>query len=143
MERAPPAERIEVIDEECVVDHGTRRVSWSARVGDTWQRCATIEGAKLERLAAGPGTVWRTRIELELPRGTLLMRQVVSPTAPPPRDALSYLTGGTARRGQRLSYSYYSVRRGGAVDAAPADAHSSLHGMPPEPGRSAAKTRKS
>lgn len=116
MERAATPERVEVFDEECVVDHGTRRVSWSARVGDTWQRCSSLTGATLDRLDAGPGTVWRTRIEVELPRGTGMRRQVLSPSPPPPRDALSYLTGGSRAGGPRLTYTYYKVGRGGSLE---------------------------
>ena len=119
MEQA--AERIEVFDEECVVDHGTRRVTWFARVGDTWQRCSSLAGATLVQLAAGPGTVWRTRIEIELTRGTAVRRQVLTPSAAPPRDALNYLTGQSRTSGPRLSYTYYRVCRGGSLERVDAE----------------------
>jgi hypothetical protein len=112
------SERVEVVDEESVVDHGTRRVTWFARVGDTWQRCSALDGATVEQLAAGPGTVWRTRIEVVLPRGTGLRRQVLSPSPAAPRDALSYLMSRAGRSGQRLSYTYYKVCRGGTIERA-------------------------
>ncbi len=122
MESAALPERVEVVDEECVVDHGTRRVSWFARVGDTWQRCASISGATVTRLDAGPGTVWRTRIEIVLSRGTRLKRQVLSPSAAPPRDALSYLTSQPGTSGPRSSYTYYKVCRGGTLQTSDGDA---------------------
>lgn len=144
MESGQAAERVELIDEESVVDHGTRRVTWFVRVGDTWQRCGSVAGAKLEQLSAGPGTVWQTRVELELPRGTAVMRRVLSPAAPRPRDALSYLTRQASTHNQRVSHTYYKVRRRGTLEAVEGYGN----GDPPltedgsSPGASGSKSRK-
>jgi hypothetical protein len=123
VESGHAAERVELIDEESVVDHGTRRVTWFVRVGDTWQRCGSVAGAKSEQLSAGPGTVWQTRVELELPRGTAVMRRILSPTAPRPRDAFSYLTRQGSTHSQKISHTYYKVRSRGTLQAVEA------HGM--------------
>jgi hypothetical protein len=144
VESGHAAERVELIDEESVVDHGTRRVTWFVRVGDTWQRCASVAGAKLEQLSAGPGTVWQTRIELELPRGTAVMRRVLSPTAPRPRDALSYLTRQASTTSQRVSHTYYKVRRRGTLEVVEAhgahDPPVTEHG--PQPSSTGSRSRK-
>ena len=118
-------ERVELIEEECVVTHGTRRIQWFVRVGDSWQRSRQLPSAQCEQLSAGPGTVWQTRIQLELPRGTGLMRKALEPAARSARDALSYLIANASSPKQRVSHGYYKVGRAGTLQANPAGENSS------------------
>lgn len=99
--------RIEVVNAELIADRGTRRVSWRVKRGDGWVSANEWPGATEERLDPGPGTVWETRLELELPTGTLLERVESRPRAPSSKDALEYLTRetrGTARQVVRTIY---------------------------------------
>jgi hypothetical protein len=101
------AHRIELTDAESVTDRGTLRVSWLVRHNDGWVRAADYPGATQERLQAGPGTVWESRIELELAEGTLLARVESRPGARTRKDPLEYLrreTRAPARDVQRLLY---------------------------------------
>lgn len=66
--------RITIEDSEHVVPHGARSTTWLVRVRDGWVAARQMEGAFVERLEAGPGTVWRQSITLELAVGSRLLR---------------------------------------------------------------------
>jgi hypothetical protein len=78
---APPLELVEVIDEERIVERGTGQVNWFVRLNDDWVHVSAWPGALSERLDAGAGTVWQSRTELRVPRGTYLMRVESRPTS--------------------------------------------------------------
>jgi hypothetical protein len=66
--------RITLEDCEHVVPYGARQTTWFVRVRDAWVAARAADGAHLENLEAGPGTVWRQCITVELVPGTRLMR---------------------------------------------------------------------
>lgn len=72
-------ETLRLVEEELVAGRGSSAVNWFVRKNDGWVRAGTYPGARVERLSRGPGVVWRTRVELELPRGALLERVASEP----------------------------------------------------------------
>lgn len=86
--------RVILEDSEFVVPHGARETTWFVRVRDAWVAAHATEGAVSERLEAGPGTVWRRRLELDLPAGARLMRVESSPNLQR-KTPLEYLAGGS------------------------------------------------
>jgi hypothetical protein len=112
---SPPHEVVEVIDEERIVPRGTAQVNWFVRMNDGWVHVSAWPGAFSERLDAGAGTVWQSRTELELPRGTHLMRVESRPSAYAREDPLGYLTRGAPSKSRKTRRSYYVVGRAGEL----------------------------
>jgi hypothetical protein len=81
---------VEVVDEEQIVPHGSAGTTWWVRVHDAWSAAAALPGASVTSLDPGPGTVWRRQIELNLPRGTRLLRVESAPLVER-RTPLEYL----------------------------------------------------
>lgn len=71
--------RITLEESERVVPYGARATTWFVRVRDAWVSVRAAEGACVERLDAGPGTVWRQCITLELSTESRLMRVESAP----------------------------------------------------------------
>lgn len=117
MSTAPsqPLELVEVIDEERIVERGTGQVNWFVRLNDAWVHVAKWPGALSERLDAGAGTVWQSRTELKVPRGTHLMRVESRPNAYAREDPLDYLTRGAPTKSRRTRRTYYVVGRNGLL----------------------------
>ena len=69
-----PTELVEVVDEERIVERGTGQINWFVRKNDGWVHVTEWPGARSQRLDAGAGTVWQSRTEIEVPRGTRMMR---------------------------------------------------------------------
>jgi hypothetical protein len=109
------AHRIEVVSAELVAERGTRRVSWRVRRGDGWVLANDWPGAIEERLDPGPGTVWETRLELELPTGAVLERIESRPAAPERKDALEYLTRETRSTAREVVRTRYRVSARGEL----------------------------
>jgi hypothetical protein len=114
---SPPLELVEVIDEERIVERGTAQVNWFVRLNDAWVHVSTWEGARSERLAAGAGTVWQSRTELDLPRGAKLMRVESRPSSYARDSPLDYLTRGAPSKSRKLRRNYYLVGRSGDLVA--------------------------
>jgi len=101
-----PLERVAVVEEEVVLPGGAGTVSWLVRHHDGWVRASSHPSAAVERLERGSGVVWRTRVTLELARGSSLVRVETRP-APRPKNALAHLTSpsrGVARKTVRRAY---------------------------------------
>jgi hypothetical protein len=112
------AHTIELVESELVGERGTRRVSWRVARADGWLAAAAWPGARSERLDPGPGTVWETRIELDLPAGTRLERVESAPVPAERRDPLDYLSAETRRARRRTRRTAYQVSpRGELVPA--------------------------
>lgn len=94
-----PAVAVELFESETIVARGRRKVTYLVRLNDAWVLASAHPRAVVERLSAGPGTVWEHRIELPLPVGTRLVRVESEPEPELGRDALDYL--GDARRGPK------------------------------------------
>ena len=95
-------ERVALIDEEFVAARGSARVVWLVKKNDGWVRASSVPGASSERLSAGPGIVWRTRVELQLPRGTHVVRLETRPE-PRPTSTMEHLTGGAPGRKREVT----------------------------------------
>jgi len=108
-------ESIELNDGEVVVARGTRAITWWVRKGESWINARGWPGAKVEQLAAGPGTVWQCRLELELPLGTVLMRVESHPVALARKDPFDYLERETRRARRKVTRTYFKVGRRGAL----------------------------
>jgi hypothetical protein len=107
--------RVTLLEEEHVSGRGSTIVTWLVRKNDGWVRAAGVAGARVERLERGSGVVWRTRIELELPSGTRLLRTENRPDARA-ASTLSHLTGAGRGAKTRTSRVAYRVGRDGAVE---------------------------
>ena len=108
-----PTQIVEVIDEERVVARGTAQVNWFVRDNDAWVHVSSWPGARSERLAAGAGTVWQSRTELDLARGARLMRVESRPSDYSRDSPLEYLTRGAPSKSRKLRRNYYLVGRQG------------------------------
>ena len=117
-----PLPVVELIDEERIVPRGTAQVNWFVRLNDGWVHVSTWPGARSERLAAGAGTVWQSRTELDLPRGSRLMRVESRPDIYSRESPLDYLTRGAPSKTRKLRRTYYRVGRQGELQVTPDDA---------------------
>lgn len=117
---AAPIEHVELVEEEVVRPGGTSTVNWLVRWNDGWLRAQTHPSARSERLERGSGIVWRTRVLLELPRGTALRRVENRPVANA-KSALEHLTGGPRGAKRRTVERSYFVAGGGAIVPVAAD----------------------
>jgi len=114
---AQPTEVVEVIDEERIVERGTAQVNWFVRQNDAWVHVSTWPGARSERLAAGAGTVWQSRTEIDVPRGARLMRVESRPNSYNRESPLEYLTRGAPSKSRKLRRNYFLVGRSGDLIA--------------------------
>jgi hypothetical protein len=114
----PRAERVVLVEEEVVLRGRTRRVSFRVRVNDGWVPAKRHETARSEPLSRGPGIVFRIRIELSLPAGSVVERTDVE-QLPESKSALDHLV--SARKGTRgrTTRTRLVVRRGGELDPEP------------------------
>jgi hypothetical protein len=107
--------RLELTDGEIVVPRGTRAVSWWVKKGEGWINARGWPETKVESLDAGPGTVWESRLELEVPLGTLLMRVETNPAPLERTDPFGYLERETRRARRRVVRTYFKVGRRGQL----------------------------
>lgn len=106
---------VRVLSGEYVVAHGTQTTAWSLRAGSRWVSIGSVEGVVAERVSLGPGTIWQTLFELDVPEGSFLLR---TDTAPLPRrhaDPMEYLTREVRSVRQRVSRRYYRVSARGEL----------------------------
>jgi hypothetical protein len=108
-------ELVLVVDEERIAPRGTAQVNWFVRLNDAWVHVSTWPGARSERLDAGAGMVWQSRTELDLPRGTRLMRVESRPNSYARGTPLEYLTRGAPSKSRKVRRNYYVVDRSGQL----------------------------
>jgi hypothetical protein len=113
-----PRERVVLLEEESVVRGRTRRVSYRVQVNDGWVPARRHATAIAEPLSRGPGVVFRIRIELSLPAGTLVERTVAE-ELPESKNALDHLVADRKTLRGRTSRTRLVVRRGGELENAP------------------------
>jgi hypothetical protein len=111
-------ERVVLLEEESVVRGRTRRVSYRVQVNDGWVPARRHATATAEPLSRGPGVVFRIRIELSLPAGTLVERTVAE-ELPESKNALDHLVADRKTLRGRTSRTRLVVRRGGELESAP------------------------
>ncbi len=100
-------ETVELTESETVVERGRRTLLWRVEWRDGWRRVQDWPEADLEVLDPGPGTVWKRRIRIQVPRGTRLERVVSRPGDATRRDPWDYLARevrGTARHVTRTRF---------------------------------------
>jgi hypothetical protein len=112
--RAVTSVRVEVVDEERIVQRGVSRVAWFARINDGWLLASAWPGAVVERLDAPAGTVWAHRVELSAPIGTRFMRVETRPSGKR-RAPLDYLLHGSLGARQSSTKSYYRLDGSGRL----------------------------
>lgn len=110
---------VTLTEEEVVVAGKAVTVTWQVRHNDGWVRAPGYPGARVEKLERGTGTVWRTRVTLELARGTRLCRVEVRPE-PRTKSALEHLTSSARGAGRRQSVRRYVVGANGELVLEPA-----------------------
>jgi hypothetical protein len=96
-------ETVTLTEEEVVLARGAGIVTWLVSHNDGWVRAGSHPRANSEMLDRGSGVVWRTRITLELTRGTELQRCEVRPDFRP-KSALEHLEAGSrgAQRAKKI-----------------------------------------
>jgi len=107
--------RVELVESEAVVARGVRCVRWRLLSEGRGSDVASLPGARVESLPSSPGVVWQRRIELSLPVGARLEREVTSPGEQRRIEVLEHL--GRDRRGaaQRVVKHRYVVLRDGRL----------------------------
>ena len=108
---------IELFEEEFVVARGTGEVHWFVRQNDAWLHCSSYPGARCTRLDAPAGTVYRTRVELEVPAQTRLMRVESRPGRPARKTTLEHLMRPATNTPRETRRSYYAVGARGDLKA--------------------------
>jgi hypothetical protein len=115
----PPVVGVELLEEETVVDRGTRRVTWFVKRADVWEHASRWPAVASAELDAGPGTVWRRQLVLQLPTQTELMRVETRPAPPRRRDAFEYLRAEVRNAPRQVRRTYYRVAPRGALTRLP------------------------
>lgn len=110
-----PLEVVVLTEEEVVLRGGSGTTTWLVPYHDGTLRPQRHPRAKVEQLQRGPGVVWRTRIELTLPRGSELTR-VHSRPSEERRSALAHLTSGAKGSTQKTTRTRFRVGVGGKLE---------------------------
>jgi hypothetical protein len=106
---------IELLQQECVVPRGTAEITWWVSHERGWISAHEWPGARTDQLDAGPGTIWQTRITLELAVGTTLMRVESRPRVEGRRDAMDYLSREVRSAAHQTVRTYHRVDRRGRL----------------------------
>jgi hypothetical protein len=107
-----------LMEEELVAERGSVKIAWLVSHNDGWIPASKCEGATRERLDTSPRVVWRSRVELELPRGTRVLRVETRP-AQKRGSTLAHLTGSARSAGQGVVKTRFVVGRGGRLAPEP------------------------
>ena len=110
-----PHELVVLVDEEFVGERGSVKVSWLVAHNDGFVPAAQSPGARSKRLDAGPGVVWRSRIEIELERGTVVVR-VESRPGVVRGSTLEHLTGSAKSKRARVVRTRFVVGPRGTLE---------------------------
>lgn len=112
---AAPRELVVLVDEEFVGERGNVKVTWLVAHNDGFVPAAQSPGARSERLDAGPGVVWRSRTELELARGALVVRVETRPGIAR-GSTFDHLTGNARTKRPRVARTRYVVGPRGVLE---------------------------
>lgn len=110
-----PLEVVVLTEEEVVLRGGSGTTTWLVPYHDGTLRPQRHPHAQIEQLERGAGVVWRTRIELPLPRGSVLTR-VHSRPSDERRSALAHLTSGASGRAHKMTRTRFRVGAGGKLE---------------------------
>jgi hypothetical protein len=113
-----PRERVVLVDEELVAERGSVKITWFVSHNDGWIPAWKCEDATSERLDTGPRVVWRSRVEVALPRGTHVLRRE---TRPPEKrgSTLAHLTGNARSPRRGIVETRFVVGPGGRLAPEP------------------------
>ncbi len=114
MSDAAPRELVVLIDEELVGERGSVKITWLVEHNDGLVPAAQSPGARSERLDAGPGVVWRSRVEVELELGAAVVRVETRPRAAR-GTTLEHLTGRAKAKRPGVVRTRYVVERRGRL----------------------------
>jgi hypothetical protein len=109
-----PPELVVLIDEELVGERGNVKITWLVEHNDGFVPASQSPGARSERLDAGPGVVWRSRVEVALERGTSVVRVETRPNATR-GTTLEHLTGSAKTKRPRVVRTRYVVEPRGRL----------------------------
>lgn len=104
---------------EAVVRGGVRRVTWHVEQEDDWISATAYPGAQMNRQDNSPGTVWRTRVLVQLPLGAKLMRVESEPERQKSQDPLAYFWSAPRVHPRLVRRSYFRVDSGGRLARLP------------------------
>ncbi|HEX6765992.1 MAG TPA: hypothetical protein VF103_10955 [Polyangiaceae bacterium] len=113
-----PRERVVLVDEELVVERGSVKIAWLVSHNDGWIPASKCEGATSKRLDTSPRVVWRSSVEVELPRGTRVLRVETRPSQKR-GSTLAHLTGSARSAGQGVVKTRFVVGPGGRLAPEP------------------------
>lgn len=108
---------VRVLCGESVASYGTRETRWWLHHEGRWTRVDQVPGVQQERVSAGPGTIWQSLFELEVPAGVWLMRVDSEPMPERLSDPLSYLQKERRSTRRRLTRRFYRVANNGELRA--------------------------
>jgi hypothetical protein len=112
-------ESVELFECEVVAGRGRKQTLYLIRFNDSWVAASKHPGARVQSLDPGPGTVWERRIELDLPRGSLLRRIDSAPLPDPKADPLAYLTRAAPKARRRTHETRLRVAARGRLEPDP------------------------
>jgi hypothetical protein len=110
-----PPEVVVLTEEEVVLRGGSGTTTWLVPHNDGTLRPQRHPSARMEQLERRAGVVWRTRIELTLPRGSVLTRIHRRPSNER-RSALAHLTSGATGSAQKTTRTRFRVGVGGKLE---------------------------
>jgi len=110
-----PAEVVVLTEEEVVLRGGSGTTTWLVPHNDGTLRPQRHPTARVELLDRGAGIVWRTRIELTLPRGSVVTRIHTRPSDDR-RSALAHLTSGATGSAKKTTRTRFRVGIGGKLE---------------------------
>ncbi len=94
---------------EAVVQSGTRKTSWLVHHEGRWISAKDYPGAELEKLDAGPGTIWESAASLKLPVGTWVQQVQSTPRRGARQDPLRYLQQEARGMKRRVTRVFFRV----------------------------------
>jgi hypothetical protein len=100
---------------EAVTRGGVRRVTWHVSDDDEWISATAWPDAQVNRQDNSPGTVWRSRVLVQLPLGTELMRVESEPDPQRSKDPLAYFWSAPRVHPRLVRRSYFRVDDGGRL----------------------------
>lgn len=100
---------------ESVMRGGVRRVTWHVANEDDWVSATACPGAHVDRQDNSPGTVWRSRVLVQLPPGAELMRVESEPDRQKSDDPLAYFWSAPRVHRRLVRRSYFRVDNAGRL----------------------------
>lgn len=104
---------------EFIVPRGTTRTTWLAHDGNQWCLVRDLPGVVLTQQDPGPGVVWETLAECELPAGCWLSKIERRPRRDAFSDPMRYLEAEVRRAREQVRRQYFLVGSRGELRRPP------------------------